>query len=41
MPEIEELLRTTPIFSRLSPDDRRKIAAVATVKHFSRGDVIF
>ena len=41
MPEIEELLRTTPIFSRLSPEDRRKIAGVATVKHFSRGDTIF
>jgi CRP-like cAMP-binding protein len=41
MPGTEELLRTTPIFSRLSPDDRRKIAEVATVKHFSRGDVIF
>src|SRR6185503_5115316 len=41
MPGIEELLRTTPIFSRLSPDDRRTIAEVATVKHFSRGDVIF
>jgi CRP-like cAMP-binding protein len=41
MPGIEELLRTTPIFSRLSPDDRRKIAEVATVKQFSRGDIIF
>jgi len=41
MAGIEELLRTTPIFSRLSPEDRRKIAEVATVKHFSRGDAIF
>src|SRR4029453_12830315 len=41
MPGIEELLRITPIFSRLSPEDRRKIAEVATVKQFSRGDVIF
>jgi CRP/FNR family transcriptional regulator len=37
----DELLRTTPIFSRLSPDDRRKIAEVATVRRFARGDVIF
>jgi CRP-like cAMP-binding protein len=41
MAGIEELLRTTPIFSRLSPDDRQKIAEVAAVKHFSRGDTIF
>jgi CRP/FNR family transcriptional regulator len=37
----EELLKTTPIFSRLSPDDRRTIAEVASVKHFNRGEVIF
>ncbi len=41
MPGTEELLRTTPIFSRLSPDDRRKIAEVAVVRQFARGDVIF
>jgi CRP/FNR family transcriptional regulator, nitrogen oxide reductase regulator len=37
----EELLRTTPIFSRLAPDDRRKIAEVASVREFSRGEMIF
>jgi CRP/FNR family transcriptional regulator len=41
MPTAEDLLRTTPIFSRLSPDDRRKIAAVATVREFGRGETIF
>ena len=41
MPAAEDLLRTTPIFSRLSPDDRRKIAAVAAVREFARGDTIF
>jgi len=41
MPSAEDLLRTTPIFSRLSPDDRRKIAAVATVREFGRGETIF
>lgn len=41
MPSAEELLRTTPIFSRLSPDDRHKMAAVATVREFARGEVIF
>ena len=37
----EELLRTTPIFGRLSSDDRRKIAQVAAVRQFTRGDLIF
>jgi CRP-like cAMP-binding protein len=37
----EELLRTTPIFSRLSVEDRRKIAEVATVRTFDRGQIIF
>jgi len=41
MPGTEDLLRTTPIFSRLSVDDRKKIAEVANVKRFSRGDLIF
>src|SRR5262245_5280221 len=41
MTSAEELLRTTPIFSRLSPADRRTIAEVATVKSFHRGDTIF
>ena len=37
----EELLRTTPIFSRLSPADRRAIAEVAEVKAFAKGETIF
>lgn len=37
----EELLRTTPIFSRLSPSDRAAIAQVARVQEFARGDTIF
>jgi CRP-like cAMP-binding protein len=41
MPTAEELLRTTPIFSRLSPDDRHKIAVVAAVREFGRGELIF
>jgi CRP/FNR family transcriptional regulator len=41
MPTAEELLRTTPIFSRLTPADRHGIAAVSTVRHFARGDTIF
>src|SRR6266542_5979319 len=41
MPTAEELLRTTPIFSRLSPADRQTIAAVSTVRNFARGETIF
>ncbi len=37
----DELLRTAPIFSRLSPDDRKTIAEVATVKEYQRGATIF
>jgi len=37
----EELLRTTPIFSRLSPADRRTVAEVARVQQFRKGETIF
>jgi CRP-like cAMP-binding protein len=41
MPTAEELLRTTPIFSRLSPADRKTIAEVSRVQEFAKGDTIF
>ena len=41
MSTAEELLRTTPIFSRLSVNDRRTIAEVARVQHFGKGETIF
>jgi CRP-like cAMP-binding protein len=41
MSSAEDLLRGTPIFSRLSPGDRKAVADVARVQAFSRGDVIF
>jgi CRP/FNR family transcriptional regulator len=41
VPGAEELLRTTPIFSRLSPADRKAIAEVAEVKAFAKGETIF
>jgi len=37
----EELLRTTPIFSRLNPADRAAVASVATVRHYPKGETIF
>jgi CRP/FNR family transcriptional regulator, nitrogen oxide reductase regulator len=41
MATAEELLRTTPIFSRLSPADRRTVAEVSRVQHFGKGETIF
>jgi CRP/FNR family transcriptional regulator len=37
----EELLRSTPIFSRLNPADRATVAAVAAVRHYAKGETIF
>ncbi len=39
--QLEELIRVTPGFRRLSHDDRRRIAAVARAKEYARGDTIF
>jgi CRP/FNR family transcriptional regulator len=41
MPNAEELLRSTPIFSRLAPADRKAIAETARVQEFARGETIF
>lgn len=41
MPTAEELLRVTPIFSRLSPADRATIAEVSRVQEFAKGELIF
>jgi CRP-like cAMP-binding protein len=37
----DELLRTTPVFQKLAPEDRQRVAAVATVRRYGRGDTIF
>jgi CRP/FNR family transcriptional regulator len=39
--DIESVLRVTPVFQKLSPEDRRKVADVAAVRRYHRGDVIF
>ncbi len=41
MPTAEELLRMAPIFSRLSPADRKTIAEVSRVQEFGKGETIF
>jgi len=38
---LDEMLRRTTIFRRLSPDDRQRIAAVASTQDFGRGDLLF
>ncbi|HXW07600.1 MAG TPA: Crp/Fnr family transcriptional regulator [Vicinamibacterales bacterium] len=37
----EELLRTTPVFQKLSAEDRRRVAEVTAVRRYERGDSIF
>ena len=39
--EIDAVLRITPVFRKLSPEDRRTIAHVATVRHYGKGELIF
>jgi len=41
MRSAEDLLRVTPIFSRLASADRKTIPDVARVKQFGKGEVIF
>ena len=40
-PDAEALLRTTPVFRNLSPEDRRTVARVSTVRHYPKGETIF
>ena len=39
--EVEEVLRVTPVFRKLSPQDLRTIAQAATIKRYEKGQVIF
>ena len=41
MTTTEDILRATPVFSRLSHADRRTVADAATVREYAKGDVIF
>jgi CRP/FNR family transcriptional regulator, nitrogen oxide reductase regulator len=38
---IDDVLRRSPMFRRLSPDDRGRLAAVAAVKSFDKGEALF
>jgi CRP-like cAMP-binding protein len=39
--KIDEILRRSPIFRRLSPDDRQRLAAVAHSRDFEKGAPLF
>jgi CRP/FNR family transcriptional regulator len=41
MSEIEGLLRSCALFSRLSAEDRRKVAEVSAVRRYEKGDRVF
>lgn len=38
---LDEVLRRIPVFRRLSGDDRQRVAAVATVRAYDKGDALF
>jgi CRP-like cAMP-binding protein len=39
--EIDEVLRVTPVFQKLAPEDRRKIAEAARLRRYDKGEIIF
>ncbi len=39
--EVEAVLKITPVFKRLAPQDLQTIAQAATIKRYERGQVIF
>src|SRR5689334_6876254 len=41
MSDLDEIFRASPVFRRLSPEDRRRVGDVASVKRYDKGDVIF
>ncbi|HZT78353.1 MAG TPA: Crp/Fnr family transcriptional regulator [Vicinamibacterales bacterium] len=40
-PNLDDILRRTTIFRRLTPDDRQRLAAVAHLREYDKGDTIF
>jgi len=40
-PNLDDILRRTTIFRRLTPDDRQRLAGVAHVRNYDKGDTIF
>ena len=40
-PDVESVLKVTPVFRKLAPQDLQTIARVATARHYEKGQVIF
>lgn len=40
-PDSETLLRSCALFSRLTAEDRRKVAEISVERHYDKGDLIF
>lgn len=40
-PDVEAVLKVTPVFRRLAPPDLHTIAQAATARHYEKGQVIF
>jgi len=38
---LDDILRKTSIFRRLQPEDRQRLASVAALTHYDKGDLIF
>jgi len=38
---IDELLRKSPVFARLGPEDRQHLTGVAVARHFDKGEPLF
>lgn len=41
MTPLDQVLRETPSFRRLSPEDRQRVADVARLRNYARGDLVF
>ncbi len=41
MTPIEQILRETPSFRRLSPEDRQRVAEVSRLRAYARGELVF
>jgi CRP/FNR family transcriptional regulator len=41
VPSVDESIRKTALFRRLSPEDRQRLAAVAHVREYDKGAIIF
>ena len=39
--DVDALLRVTPVFKKLKPEDRLTIARASTIRQYARGDMIF